>query len=98
MTLTVRDVQVYLVDKGSGTPTLFLHGNPDSSDMWSGVIVPLSRHYRCLAPDLPGFGRSIAPADFDCSLDNLAGFVDDLMRAIGITQPVNLVVHDFGGP
>lgn len=98
MILTVRKAQVHLVDKGSGTPTLFLHGNPDSSEIWSGVIPALSRHYRCLAPDLPGFGYSTAPDDFDFSLDGLAGFVDDLVTAIGITEPLNLVVHDIGGP
>jgi pimeloyl-ACP methyl ester carboxylesterase len=95
--LTVRNVEVYLVDQGSGIPTLFLHGSPESADLWSEIITRLSPHYRCLAPDLPGYGRSSAPTDFDCSLDNLAGYIDDLVGAVGITQPLNLVVHDLGG-
>lgn len=95
--LTVRNVEVYLIDQGSGIPTLFLHGSPDSADLWSDIVTLLSPHYRCLAPDLPGYGRSSAPADFDCSLDHLARFIDDLVGAVGITQPLNLVVHDLGG-
>jgi pimeloyl-ACP methyl ester carboxylesterase len=96
--LEVQNVNVHLVDLGTGQATLFLHGNPDSADMWDGVIARLSTRFRCLAPDLPGFGRSSAPADFDCSLDNMATFIDGVISAAGISEPVNLVVHDFGGP
>ncbi len=95
--LNVQNAQIHLVEKGSGIPTLLLHGNPDSADMWEGVIARLSSQYRCYAPDLPGFGRSVAPGDFDCSLDNLARFIDDLVEAIGIREPLNLVIHDIGG-
>ena len=85
-------------DRGVGTPTLFLHGNPDSSEVWDGVIERLQHQVRCIAPDLPGFGRSTAPDDFDCSLDGMAHFVDELLQALGVEGPVNLVVHDIGGP
>ncbi|MBA3533503.1 MAG: alpha/beta hydrolase [Ardenticatenales bacterium] len=83
---------------GAGQPTLFLHGNPDSSELWQGVIARLNNHYRCLAPDLPGFGRSLVPAGFDGSLEQMAAFIDALVQSIGIDEPLNLVVHDFGGP
>jgi len=97
-TLQVDRTRVHLIDQGLGEPVLFLHGNPDSSEVWSGVIDDLRNSYRCIAPDLPGFGHSTAPADFDCSLDGMAAFVDGLVEALGLTQPVHLVVHDFGGP
>ena len=98
MGLVVQGVEVYLVDRGSGEPILFLHGVPNTAEMWSGVIAHLSTSHRCLAPDLPGFGRSIAPYSFDCSLENRAGFINELVEAIGINVPLNLVVHDHGGP
>ncbi len=98
MTLTVQGGKVHLVDEGRGTPTLFLHGNPDSADVWRGVIADMKGEYRCLAPDLPGFGRSEALPHLDPSGDGVARWVDDLVTAIGITEPLNLVVHDFGGP
>lgn len=98
MTVTVQNARVYVVDQGTGPPTLFVHGVPDSADVWSGVIARLKSRYRCLAPDLPGFGRSTTPDDFDCSLDSMARFVDGLVNALGIKEPLNLVVHDFGGP
>lgn len=98
MTLTVGRTRIHLVDQGQGTPTLFLHGNPDSSDVWNGILPVMSARYRCIAPDLPGFGRSTAPKDFDYSLTGMSRFVDDLVTALGIDKPLNLVVHDIGGP
>ena len=96
--LNVGQTRIHLVDEGQGTPILFLHGNPDSSEVWSGVTPGLRPFYRCIAPDLPGFGRSTAPADFDYSLEGMAAWVDALVEALGIREPLHLVVHDIGGP
>lgn len=82
---------------GAGQPILFLHGNPDSSDLWSGVIDGLGSRFMCIAPDLPGFGRSIAADNFDYTLEGQARFVDALLSALRIADPINLVGHDFGG-
>lgn len=97
MSVTACGVDVFVRDIGSGEPVLLLHGNPDSAEMWDGVIDRLKDRYRCIAIDLPGFARSRAPADFDCSLENLARFIDATVEAIGIREPLNLVAHDFGG-
>ena len=76
MSLVIQGVNVYLTESGSGSPILFLHGAPDSAEMWSSVIEQLKDQHRCFAPDLPGFGRSAAPANFNCSLENMARFLD----------------------
>jgi pimeloyl-ACP methyl ester carboxylesterase len=89
--------RAHVRDVGAGSPVLFLHGNPDTGQLWDGVIVTLATRHRCLAPDLPGFGGSEVPADFDYSLEGLAAWVEGLRRALGISQPLDLVVHDFGG-
>jgi pimeloyl-ACP methyl ester carboxylesterase len=98
MKLNVGRTSIYLIDEGQGVPTLFLHGNPDSSDVWNRIIPKMPSGYRSIAPDLPGFGRSTAPEDFDYSLEGMAAFVDDLVKALEIKEPLNLVVHDIGGP
>lgn len=98
MNVTVQNTSIYLEDQGSGTPTLFLHGNPDSSILWRDIITAMTSRFRCLAPDLPGFGYSDVPAGFKFSLDEMASFIDQLMIALKVSEPVNLVVHDFGGP
>lgn len=96
MSLTVQNVHVYLEDRGSGDPILFLHGFPDSAEMWSGIIQILEDQYRCLAPDLPGLGRSVAPTNFAYSLEGMASFIDAMVEAIHPTLPINLVCTDFG--
>ncbi|CAG0940719.1 partial Haloalkane dehalogenase, partial [Anaerolineae bacterium] len=94
--LDVQNVAVNCVDEGSGAPTLLLHGNPDSSEMWGAVIAPMKSRYRCLAPDLPGYGCSAFIVNFDTSLENMARWVEELVMNLGVTAPLNLVMHDFG--
>lgn len=94
----MSNVRARLVDQGSGPPCLLLHGNPDTADLWRGVISHLEADHRCLAPDLPGFGASVVTGDLDCSLRSMSAFVDELLAAAGVDEPVDLVVHDFGGP
>ncbi len=96
MDLIVRDTRIHLVERGSGEPVLLLHGAPDSSMMWDGLIQRLEGHYHCFAPDLPGWGESVAPAHFDYSLSAMARFMDELIVAAAIPTPLNLVVTDFG--
>ena len=94
--LTVENIPITLIDQGSGTPTLLLHGLFDSADTWGGVVERLRGRYRLLVPDLPGFGSSGAPTNYDTSLPHLAQFIDNLLAAAGITEPINLVGYDIG--
>ncbi|MSO74067.1 MAG: alpha/beta fold hydrolase [Alphaproteobacteria bacterium] len=94
----VGGADIHVLEKGVGAPVLFLHGNPDTADMWSGVIDRLSDRFRCIALDLPGFGRSGAPSNFETSLGGLGRFVGDFVSAYGLEGPLDLVMHDFGGP
>ncbi|NIR43845.1 MAG: alpha/beta hydrolase, partial [Gemmatimonadetes bacterium] len=42
-----------------GAPLLLIHGLGASSRWWFPILPELSNaHFRLLAPDLPGFGRS----------------------------------------
>jgi pimeloyl-ACP methyl ester carboxylesterase len=97
MNVTVHNASIYVNVQGSGVPTMFLHGNPDSSLLWNGVIGEVGSSMQCFAPDLPGFGRSELPSGSKFSLEEMAQFIDDLIAAFKISAPLNLVVHDFGG-
>ncbi len=91
----VGAVETHVAACGDGPPVLFLHGNPDTHSVWSSTVALLTG-YRCLAPDLPGFGASRAPADFDMSLENQGDFVRGLAAALELDR-FHLVVHDIGG-
>src|SRR5205807_2046237 len=81
-------------EAAAGT-ALFVHGWPESSWMWRGVMGPLAdAGWRAIAPDLAGFGDSPAypPGTWERqirALDNLYGALDP--------GSVALVVHDWGG-
>ena len=97
MQITVQGASIYYVERGSGTPTLFLHGVPDSAELWTPIIDQLQANYRCIALDLPGLTtRSQLPAGFDFKLPSMAKFIDSFVTALGINEPINLVFGDFG--
>ncbi|TFV90138.1 alpha/beta fold hydrolase [Oxalobacteraceae bacterium OM1] len=98
MFVSVQGARIHFSDSGEGIPTLFLHGIPDSHTVWDDVIASIRGSYRCIAPDLPGFGQSTVPTGFGVTLNGMADFVDAFLAALGITEPINLVVHDIGGP
>lgn len=95
--IDLPDGRMHYVDEGSGPPVLFVHGTPTWSFEWRHLIRGLSASYRCIAPDLLGFGLSQRPERFDYSPEAharaLAAFVDRL----GL-EDFTLGVHDFGGP
>jgi haloalkane dehalogenase len=74
---------------------LLLHGWPESSWMWEGVMGPLAQAgWRAVAPDLAGFGDS--PPDPPGTWERHVESVDRLHRELDL-GPVALVVHDWGG-
>ncbi len=97
MKVTVQGIDVFVREAGEGPSVLFLHGNPDSADIWDDVIKRLEKHFRCFAPDLPGFGRSGPGSDFDCGFSSLGKFTGELVAALGLGDKIFLVAHDFGG-
>ena len=97
--LLIKGALITVYETGQGAPLLFLHGSPDNHTLWLPLIEHLSRRLnaRFIAPDLPGFGNSTLPANFPLTLENEADFIRALLGALQITEPVTLVVTDFGG-
>jgi haloalkane dehalogenase len=87
------------LDEGDGPPVIFLHGEPTWSFLWRKVIPPVhDAGFRCIAPDLAGFGRSDKPTDlgwysYDRHVAMMAGLLEDLDL-----RGATMVVHDWGGP
>ena len=47
---------IFYSDSGEGLPVVFLHGFCETSDIWSGIQSHLSKKFRIITVDLPGFG------------------------------------------
>jgi haloalkane dehalogenase len=87
------------IDTGEGPPVLFLHGEPTWSFLWRKVIPPVrDAGHRCIAPDLPGFGRSDKPADIGWySYDRHTVAIGALLEHLNL-RDATVVIHDWGGP
>ena len=56
--LNIHSTKIYYEEYGKGTPLLLLHQGLGSIENLSAIIPELSRHFRVIAPDAPGHGRS----------------------------------------
>jgi haloalkane dehalogenase len=85
---------------GSGDPIVLLHGNPTSSYLWRNVIPHLTGLGRCIALDLVGMGASAKLPDSGLGRYRFVEhryFVAAALAALGITERVIVVGHDWGG-
>lgn len=95
----VGDLRLAHIEAGDGAPVLFMHGEPTWSFLWRTVIPPVrDAGFRCIAPDLAGFGRSDKPIDFDWySYDRHTEMAATLLEDLDL-RDATVVVHDWGGP
>lgn len=86
-----------LLREGSRSLIVFIHGLQGSKELFSQLISEsfLSNFY-ILAPDLPGFGTSAKPTDFDYSISSFAQVVQELIIATGHQQAI-IIGHSLGG-
>ena len=95
----VAGLRLAHLDEGEGPPVVMLHGEPTWSFLWRKVIPPLrDAGFRCLAPDLVGFGRSDKPTDADWySYDRHVALAASLLEDLDL-RDATFVLHDWGGP
>lgn len=58
---TVGGGNLYYRDAGSGEPLVLVHAGIADNRMWDAQFEALARHYRVVAYDLRGYGRSDTP-------------------------------------
>lgn len=80
---------------GQGPALLFIHGFAlDGMMNWADVVVPFSKHYTVIVPDLLWFGKSSSTRT--PSLESQRKAIETLLRDLNITQ-VNVVGQSYGG-
>lgn len=75
----------------AGTPPLYLHGVPTSSDDWVAFL----QRSGGIAPDLPGFGRTGKPGSLTYTIAEYGSFIERFLAQLGVER-VQLVMHDWG--
>ena len=96
----VGGLRYHFVDEGTGDPAVLVHGNPTWSFYWRSLITAIATDHRAIAPDHIGMGfsdkpsRSRYPFTLKRRIDDFTAF----MRSLALSEPVTLIVHDWGGP
>lgn len=102
-TLSVNGINMHVAeagpaDGGPAAPTiLFLHGFPQLWYAWRHQLLHLSAlGYRCVAPDLRGYGDTDAPQDqTSFTVFHVVGDLVALLDSLGLQQVVLLVLKDW---
>lgn len=82
---------------GPDAPTaVYVHGLGGSATNWTDLAAQLSGIAPGFAVDLPGFGRSEPPRDYDFALTTQAATVTAYLRQLG-NGPVHLIGNSMGG-
>lgn len=95
--VALDDPQVAYVDVGEGPQTLILiHGLASNLGFWRYNIPALAEHFRVIALDLPGYGRSEKSGDYPYTLSFFASTIRDLIAELELGD-VTLVGQSMGG-
>ena len=87
----------YLVGGPTGSATLvFVHGFNADKDSWAIYARYLTKHYRVVAPDLPGFGDNTLDPERDYGVRAQAAALEGFLDALGI-ECCHLAGSSMGG-
>ena len=90
----VQGIEAVCAEQGAGDPLLLVHGWGAAASHWRRVWGRLVPRYRCLAPDLPGWGLSEKP-DVPYTMEWYADWIADLLEMRG-ASPAMVVGHSMG--
>ncbi|MEO6655657.1 MAG: alpha/beta hydrolase [Pyrinomonadaceae bacterium] len=88
-------VHYYDIGKSNKKAIVFVHGWTCNADFWKKSYSAFP-HYRVIAIDLPGHGKSDKPRS-DYSMDYFAKSIDAVMKQAKVKQAV-LIGHSMGTP
>lgn len=90
-----KSVSFHYKDSGKGTAVILLHGFLENADMWNELTGYLPKHYRIIALDLPGHGKSENLSYRHTMLD-MAEVVRSLMKHLRLKKCF-MGGHSLGG-
>ena len=91
----IQNKKIYFRIEGSGKAIVLLHGFPFSLNLWDDMSRELSKEYRVLSINLPGFGDSESIASIH-TMDMMAQVVKVALDINNISKCI-LLGHSMGG-
>ena len=95
MIKTVNGLNINYEEKGEGDLIVLLHGWGSNITLFANLIDLLSKKYKVVAMDMPGFGKSDEPKE-PWDVGRYVDFVIDFLKDYN-TDEVMLLGHSFGG-
>ena len=98
-TVVVNGKEIFVAEKGAGTPVVLLHGGgPGASGVsnYSRNIDALAEQFRVIVPDMPGYGRSTKGVDGSDPFGYLADHIRGMLDRLDIGR-AHLVGNSYGG-
>lgn len=92
--IEINGRKVFYNDLGSGPMIVFIHGWLESHKTFETIVNLLSKKYRCVSIDLPGFGKS-DPIN-NVTLNKITRDVEKVIQKIGVKK-YYMVGHSLGG-
>lgn len=97
-------IDIHYVEAGTGVPLVLLHGGIVSTNpIWAGAPVAyvshmetLAQHFRVIAPDARGYGRTVNTGGGSIPYTTLADDIAALIDALGLERPLICGFSDGG--
>lgn len=91
----INDIYVTYYEQGKGQPVLFLHGGRLRATTFRSTLQMLSRHYRVIAPDIPGYGDSSTPST-PWTYREYASFIHKFIKHLKLKNVI-VIGYSMGG-
>jgi len=96
MKVIIDDQFVEYSDQGSGKVVLMLHGWGQNLVTFDKIAEDLSKNFRVIRFDFPGFGGSPKPKT-DWFVGDYAENTVELLKKLGVGSLFAVIGHSFGG-
>ena len=95
MNIKIDNQNIYYEISGTGTPILLLHGWGANIESFRPIINSLSKDFKVISLDFPGFGNSPEPNQ-PIGIFKYADITEKFIKNLNIENPI-LLGHSFGG-
>lgn len=93
----VRGLKIYYEVHGEGRPVVLLHGGGwENIENWKAQIPDLARHYKVIAIELMGHGRTADDISRDLSYESMAEDTAALLAKLGVNSADFIGLSDGG--
>lgn len=90
-----RDISGFYTDEGEGDTLVLVHGFCEDGSVWNHFSKSLSRNFRVIIPDLPGY-RNSSLTNEELTIEWMADFLKAILDKEKVARAI-IVGHSMGG-